>query len=162
MESSAAVEKDVPSPEYRPEIVPRTVEQKQEFVPRDCRLTDSTVSNESYTEVYVYNTGDPTEDARLRDLHGVMDEIYKQEKKFVQFLMDIRVSSLGHLFNGQSSFLQDLPLFLDEHVRWTNRKVWATTNRNQHIIYQLSRHAAMMFAGHKLLMDEIGRVFSYW
>ncbi|KAI6234568.1 Skp1-related protein [Aphelenchoides fujianensis] len=140
-ESSAVEEKERPVPEYKPEIVPRTAEQKEVLVSRDSRLTDSTVSSDSLTEVFVYKTGDKKEDERLRDLHGVIEEFYMQEKKFVQFLMDIR----------------DLPPYVDEYVRRTNRRVWTATNGNKHIVYKLHGHAAVMLEAHKLLLEEDSR-----
>ncbi|KAI1711295.1 FYVE zinc finger domain-containing protein [Ditylenchus destructor] len=90
-----------------------------------------------------YNTGDPKEDKRLRDLHGIAREFFTVQRTYVELLENIG---------------EHYPIYLNEYANKSGRPLLTST----HVIYRISNHFKQILAFHKVLLAEFAEKYSKW
>ncbi|KAI1714205.1 FYVE zinc finger domain-containing protein [Ditylenchus destructor] len=90
-----------------------------------------------------YNTGDPKEDKRLRDLHGIAREFFTVQRTYVELLENIG---------------EHYPIYLNEYAKKSGRPLLTPT----HVIYRISNHFKQILAFHKVLLAEFAEKYSKW
>ncbi|PAV62408.1 hypothetical protein WR25_05537 [Diploscapter pachys] len=109
----------------------------------------SSLTSQSDDAVPDYNTGDPDEDKRLKQLHYAAAEFLIVQKNFVAYLEDM---------------VKHYPIYIEQYGRTTMNKDLLTPHANgtDHVVVQIQKLLSQILPFHKLLQEEFNAAITNW